>query len=439
MRLNARLRRKTALRFGANRSSFGRRITGPLVSSALAVLISRNFFATEKKIRHKIEADYAAGDPTFARMVGDLLGPPLLPRNTVTMFQDGEEIFPAMLDGIRSAQRTITFENFVFHEGRVSDAFAEAMAERARAGVRVHFLQDALGCNCLRGRAIRLMRRAGVEVEIFRFFKLTGMNFRTHRKLLTIDGRVAFIGGVGISDDWEGNGTTPGLWRDTQYRAEGPVVAQAQQAFLDNWMETRATVLHGDDYFPELAPIGDARCQVFKSSVSEGAESARLMFLLSVAAARRSVHIANAYFIPDDLCRKTLVEACQRGVSIEIITPGPDIDQQLVRMVGRARWRPLLKNGARFFEYQPARFHCKYMIVDGCWCSVGSSNLDNRSLRLNEEANLNILDQEFAAAHAKVFEQDKSRSREITLAEWRRRPILERAFASAGSLLRSQM
>jgi cardiolipin synthase len=172
-------------------------------------LISRNFFATEKKIRHKIEAEYAAGDPTFARMVGDLLGPPLLPRNRVTMFQDGHEIFPAMLEGIRSSQRTITFENFVFHEGRVSDAFAEAMAERARAGVKVHFLQDALGCNCLRGRAIRLMRRAGVEVEIFRFFKLTGMNFRTHRKLLTIDGRVAFIGGVGISDDWDGNGTTP--------------------------------------------------------------------------------------------------------------------------------------------------------------------------------------------------------------------------------------
>jgi cardiolipin synthase len=163
------------------------------------------------------------------------------------------------------------------------------------------------------------------------------------------------------------------------------------------------------------------------------------MFLLSVAAARRSVHIANAYFIPDDLCRQTLVEACHRGVNIEIITPGPDIDQQLVRMVGRARWRPLLKNGARFFEYQPARFHCKYMIVDGCWCSVGSSNLDNRSLRLNEEANLNILDQEFAAAHAKVFEQDKSRSREITLAEWRRRPIREKALAGAGSLLRSQM
>lgn len=413
---------------------------GPaLASSALAVLISRNFFTTEKKIRHKIEADYAAGDPTFARMVGDLLGPPLLESNQVIMFQNGEEIFPAMLAAIRSAQRTITFENFVFHEGRVSDEFAAALAERASAGVKVHYLQDALGCNCLHGRALRRLRRAGVQVEIFRFLRLTYINFRTHRKLLVIDGRIGFIGGVGISDDWEGDGITPGRWRDTQYRVEGPVVAQAQQAFLDNWMETRAAVLHGDAYFPELAPVGHDRCQVFKSSASEGAESARLMFLLSVAAARRTVRIANPYFIPDDLCRRTLVEARQRGVSIEIITPGPDIDQQLVRMVGRARWGPLLENGARLFEYQPARLHCKYMIVDGCWCSVGSSNLDNRSLRLNEEANLNILDEEFAAAHTKVFEQDKSHSREITLAEWRHRPIREKAFAGAGSLLRSQM
>jgi cardiolipin synthase len=410
-----------------------------LVSGTLAVLISRNFFGTEKKIRHRIVTDYAAGGTTFARTASDLFGPPLLRGNKVTMFQNGEEIFPIMLAAIRSAERTITFENFLFSEGRVSDEFAAALAERARAGVKVHFLQDALGCDCLRGRALQLMRRAGVEVEIFRFFKLTQMNFRTHRKLLVIDGRVAFIGGVGISDDWLGDGVTPGYWRDTQYRVEGPVVAQAQQAFLDNWMETRAAVLHGDAYFPEPAEAGSDRCQVFKSSASEGVESARLMFLLSMAAARRSVRIANAYFIPDDLCRQTVVEACQRGVSVEIITPGTDLDQQLVRMVGRSRWGPLLKAGARIFEYQPARFHCKYLIVDGCWCSVGSANLDNRSLRLNEEANLNVLDETFAAAHTAVFEEDKSRSREITLAEWRARPVSEKLIAGAGRLLRSQL
>jgi cardiolipin synthase len=286
---------------------------------------------------------------------------------------------------------------------------------------------------------MRLMRRSGVEVEIFRFYELTQMNFRTHRKLLIIDGRLGFIGGVGISDDWDGNGQTRGLWRDTQYRIDGPVVAQAQQAFMDNWMQTRAAVLHGDDYFPELTKAGDDLCHVFKSSASEGAESARLMFLLSVSCARHSIRIANAYFIPDDLCRQTLVEACQRGVTVEIIAPGPDIDQQTVRMVGRARWGPLLDAGARYYEYVPARFHSKYLIVDGCWCSVGSCNLDNRSLRLNEEANLDVLNEPFAAAHSAVFEQDKQRSREISFAEWRHRPLAEKVRGNAGRLLRSQM
>jgi cardiolipin synthase len=283
------------------------------------------------------------------------------------------------------------------------------------------------------------MRRAGVAVEIFRSFKLTELNFRTHRKLLVLDGRVAFLGGIGINDDWQGDGMTPGRWRDTQYRVEGPVVAQAQNAFMDNWMQTRAEVLHGERYFPALGPAGPHCCQIFKSSASEAAESARLMFLLAIAAARHSVLIANAYFIPDNLCRETLVDACRRGVRVEIITTGPDIDQKTARLVGRERWGPLLAAGARIYEYAAARFHCKYLIVDGCWCSVGSTNLDNRSLRLNEEANLNILDAAFAATHTAIFEEDKRRSREVTYAEWQRRPLRERMRGGAGMILRKQL
>jgi cardiolipin synthase len=414
-------------------------LTTSAISCAATILISRNFFATGKKIKHRIVSDYKVGSPTFTRTVGNLLGPPLLEGNRVTLLQNGKEIFPAMIEAIRAAERTITFENFVFSEGRVSDAFAEALAERARAGVKVHFLQDALGSDCLRGRAMNRMRAAGVEIEIFRFFEITQINFRTHRKLLVIDGKVGFIGGVAICDAWEGDGQKAGNWRDTQYRIEGPVVAQAQQAFMENWMQTRAAVLHGDAYFPELPPVGDDLCHVFKSSADEGSDSARLMFLLSIAAAQHSIRIANAYFLPDDLCRQTLVEACQRGVQVEIVTSGPDTDQTKVRKVGRARWRPLLEAGARFYEYQPARFHCKYMIVDDCWCSVGSCNLDNRSLRLNEEANLNILDKSFSAKHLEAFQQDKARSREITFDEWRHRPLSEKAIGRIGSLFRTQI
>jgi cardiolipin synthase len=180
-------------------------------------------------------------------------------------------------------------------------------------------------------------------------------------------------------------------------------------------------------------------CQVFKSSAGEGSDSARLMLLVSIAAARRHIRIANAYFIPDKLCLQTLLDALRRGVKVEIITPGPDIDAQLVRAVGKTHWRRLLEAGARFYEYQPARFHCKYLLVDDCWASVGSANLDNRSLSLNEEANLNVLDEKFVAAHTKVFEEDKSHSREITLDDWRQRPWREKIRGHVGSLLASQM
>lgn len=302
----------------------------------------------------------------------------------------------------------------------------------------MHFLQDALGCANLRGHAMNLLRKSPVELEIFRFLKLT-VNFRTHRKLLVIDGHTGFIGGTGISDDWDGDGCTPGRWRDSHYRVEGPAVAQMQQAFVDNWLQTRAALLHGDEYFPKLEAVGQHRCQIFKSSAGEGSDSARLMLLVSIAAARHSIRIANAYFIPDKLCLRTLLEALSRGVRVEIITPGTDTDAQLVRAVSKTRWRRLLEAGARFYEYQPARFHCKYLLVDDVWASMGSANLDNRSLSLNEEANLNVLDRDFVAAHTRVFEADKGYSREVTLDDWRHRPLNEKIKGRLGSVLRAQM
>ncbi len=267
------------------------------------------FFHRRKKIGHRIEAGYSAGDDVFARTMGQLLGPPLLKGNKVTVFENGEQIFPALLEGIRSAERTITFENFLWDEGEVTDAFAAALIERARAGVKVHFLQDALGCDHLRGRAMNALRRSPVELEIFRFLKLI-VNFRTHRKLLVIDGKTGFIGGTGISDSWKGNGRTPGLWRDSHYRVEGPAVAQMQQAFMDNWLQTRAWLLHGDAYFPELKPVGNQMCQVFKSSAGEGSDSARLMLLVSIASARRTHSDRERVFHP----RSPLHADAARGV-----------------------------------------------------------------------------------------------------------------------------
>ena len=319
------------------------------IGGAAAVIFSRNFLETEKKLTHLIETDYGVSDPPFVHTMSQLLGPPLLHGNAVDILQNGSEIFPRMIAAIRSAQRSITFENFVFNDGYVARAFADAMSERARAGVKVHFLQDALGCDCIHGDIMKRMKQSGVEVEIFRYYNLTRFNHRTHRKLLTIDGRRGFVGGVGIADTWDGHGDQPDHWRDTQYEVEGPVVAQMQQAFLDNWMQTRNCLLHGDDYFPAVPARGKLLAQIFKSAVTEGADSARMMFLFSIAAARRSIRIVNPYFIPDPLVLSMLLQARRRGVSIEVIAPSEKIDQRVVRCVWRARWGALLKSGLKIY------------------------------------------------------------------------------------------
>lgn len=419
-------------------SSTGQLLGAALLGGVVATFLSRNFFESEKKVTHEIVLDYGVEDEQFTRTISQLMGPPLIQGNSIEILENGAAIFPAMLEAIRSANRTITLENFVFSQGRITAQFAEALAERARSGVAVHFLQDAMGCNCLHGEEFRKLAAAGAKVEIFRYFHLR-FNERTHRKLLIIDGKAGFIGGAGISDEWDGDGDHPGCWRDLQYRVRGPVVAQMQQAFLDNWMQTRGEVLHGEAYFPALKHEGQLISQVFQSSSSEGADSARLMFLFSIAAARRTIRIANAYFIPDDLTIQTLLDARKRGVDIEIITPSEHIDQRVVRYVGRSRWRRLLESGVRFYEFQPARYHCKYMIVDEAWCSVGSCNFDNRSLRLNEEANLNILDRSFARIHSAIFDRDRAQSRHITLTEWLNRPLAEKLQGHAACLLRSQL
>src|SRR5688500_15641313 len=208
---------------------------------------------------------------------------------------------------------------------------------------------------------------------------------------------------------------------------------------MDNWLKTRSRVLHAEEYFPELKPQGSYRAQVFMSSPSEGSESARLMYLMSIASAGRSVRIANAYFVPDDLSVQTLVDARRRGVRVEIIVPGEHVDTDVTRRAGRSRWGALLEAGAEIYEYKPTMYHCKVMIVDDLWTSVGSTNFDNRSFRLNDEANLNVYDAEFARDQVIVFEQDKGRSRRVTLDEWKNRPWTEKLKERAAGLLRSQL
>lgn len=396
----------------------------------------------EKQIRYELTHRFAVEDPQFVRSMGQLLGPAIVPGNRVTSLQNGDRIFPSMLEAIRGAQESITFETYIYWSGEIGRQFAEALCDRARAGVKVHVLLDWLGAGKIDKKFLEEMAGAGVEVERYHplhWYDWSRVNHRTHRKLLVVDGKIGFTGGVGIADAWTGKGDTPDHWRDSHFKIEGPAVAQMQAAFGDNWIKARAKVLFGSAYYPELTQLGRSRAQVFKSSSDEGSESVRLMYLLSIASAAKSIKLQAAYFVPDDLAIETLVTARQRGVTIEIIVPGPHTDSEIVKGASRSRWGPLLDAGVLVYEFQPALYHCKVLIVDDLWVSVGSTNFDNRSFRLNDEANLNVYDAAFAAEQAAVFEIDKSVSRLMTREEFKERSRGKKIFDALTGLLRHQL
>jgi cardiolipin synthase len=411
------------------------------VAATLAILIV-NLSPPERKVERRIRPLYTVGDPQFLRSMGTLLGPPIVDGNQVEAFQNGDQIFPAMLEAIRGAERTIAFETYIYWSGNVGKRFADAFSERARAGVDVHVLLDWVGSGKMDEALLDEMRRAGVTIRKYHplhWYHLSRMNNRTHRKLLVVDGRIGFTGGVGIADVWSGHAQDPDHWRDSHFRIEGPAVGQMQSAFMDNWMETEGEVLHGETYFPEIPRRGEALAQVFSSSPGQGSESVRLMYLLSIACAGRSIRIAASYFVPDDLSVASLVAARKRNVVVEIIVPGPIIDAKIVRKASRARWGDLLRAGVSIYEYQPTMYHSKVMTVDDLWVSVGSTNFDDRSFRLNDETNLNVLDRDFALKVTAAFEADKAHAHLVTLEEWEHRPWTEKLTERVAALFRSQL
>lgn len=413
-----------------------------LVAVLAGGLLFMNLNVAEKKIEREIPHLYAADDPQFMRSMGVLLGPAILEGNKATELINGDRIFPAMLESIRGARKTILFETYIYWSGDIGNEFADALSERARAGVKVHVLMDWIGSGKADEAMIDKMKVAGVEVEKFhplRWYNLGRMNNRTHRKLLIVDGGVGFTGGVGIAEIWTGNAQSPDHWRDSHFRVEGPVVAQMQSVMLDNWSKTTGKVLHGAPYFPPIKPAGNQNAQVFSSSPNGGSESMLMMYMMAIAAATRSIDISSSYFVPDELTRKTLVSAVKRGVRVRIITPGEHMDAETVRRASRGLWGDLLEAGVEMHEYQPTMYHVKAMIVDGLMTSVGSTNFDVRSFRLNDEANLNVYDTAFARRQTEVFEADLKQSRRITFEAWRDRPwsdkLREHTLALIGPLL----
>ena len=404
-------------------------IAAAVVTTLIAVALLINFHTPEKKVQHQVHHLYGVLDPQFEREMGTLLGPAILPGNQVTALQNGDEIFPAMLKAIRAAQYTINFETYIYWSGRTGEEFAEALIERVRADVKIHLMLDWLGSKKMSPQLVKRMQDAGVQIERYHalhWYSLGKLNNRTHRKVLIVDGRIGFTGGVGIADEWTGHAEDPDHWRDMHFRIEGPVVAQFQAAFLDNWIKTTGRVLNGDTYFPTLTPVAEIKMHMFMSSPAGGSESMRLMYLMAITAAQRSIDIEAAYFIPDALMSRELIRARERGVRIRLLLPDKHIDSETVRIASKRAWGSLLEQGVEIHRYEPTMLHCKMLIFDQYMVSVGSTNFDMRSFELNDEASLNIYDSAFAQGMTEVFEADLKASTSYNFSRWKNRPLSEK-------------
>lgn len=372
--------------------------------------------------------------------------------NKIAVFTNGPSFYPAMLEAIAAATRSINMECYVFQPGRVADQFIAALSERARHGVNVTIVVDAIGSFSLWGRPVRRLRKAGCRIESYqrlRWYLLARLNNRTHRELLVLDGRVAFIGGAGIADWWmyPSRRARAGKavsfrkrqpWRDTMARIEGPVVAALQGVAAENWLECCGEIITGPDYFPELEPCGDTTAFVIKSSPSDRATASRVAFQLLMEGADHHVRLCTPYFLPDRALRRALVDVRKRGVAVTVIVPGRHTDQKWVQLASRRMWGALLKAGVEIYEYRQTMTHAKVLIVDELWSVIGTTNIDNRSFEHNDEVSLAMRDPAVAARLLQDYERDILDSEAIPLARWQRRPLWEKVVGTFTWILERQ-
>ncbi len=417
------------------------KIVTTVVLTVVAVLLVSNLSLGNKPLDAPVTMHFTVADSQFERAIGSVLTPALVPGNRVDELINGDRIFPRMLNAIRSARRSITLETYIYFSGDTGGTFSDALSNQAANGVQVLVLLDWVGGE-LDDELLEKMRASGVKIQRYnapRWYNLGRFNNRTHRKLMIVDGELGFIGGVGLADKWSGNAQDSDHWRDTHFVVQGPVVAQMQSAFMDNWLQTTGEALQSVDYFPALEEAGSLKAQVFNASPAGGAKNMQLLYMMSIAAAAHSINLSVAYFLPDEVAIQAFVSAARRGVRIRIIVPGPHMDMVLVRHASRATWRPLLEAGVEIYEYQPTMFHCKVLVVDALWSSVGSSNFDSRSFSVNDEANMNVYDANFARRQELVFEHDLQQSLRVTLVDWRDRSHWTKILDWSATLLRSQL
>jgi cardiolipin synthase A/B len=379
----------------------------------------------------------AVGTVEFENILKQVLLSPKVEGNEIQMLQNGEEIFPAMLADIRAAQRSITLETFEFFGDEITEVFSEALAERAEAGLPVHVILDFVGSRKANPKHLERMEDAGVHLVRWRkpvWYQSSRMSFRTHRKLLVVDGRIGFIGSANLIDLSLGSPASGGF-RENHFRLSGPIVGQLQGAFMENWLLARGELLLGESFFPTLERTGDQKFQLVQSSPREGAKRMRTCYLLGINGARRSLRIAAAYFYPDPGMKQALMDAAKRGVQIDVLIPGEAIDKDFHRFATRNRWGPLLEAGIRIHEYEKAMYHAKVLIADDSWATTGSANFNNRSFRIDDETNLNIFSPDFVQTLIEQFDEDVAVSHTAQLERWQHRPWHERFRGWLGNLI----
>ncbi|HEX2930493.1 MAG TPA: cardiolipin synthase [Candidatus Binatia bacterium] len=374
------------------------------------------------------------GEASFFRTIEAHTDAPIVGENRIEVLLNGDETFPTMLRDIRNAKLTITFAQYLYEDGSIAREMAQAFAERCRAGIKANILLDSHGSGQAPSEIIATMKDAGCHVEYFRRIEAAGIifpwkllryNYRSHRRVLVIDGKIGFTGGYGISEAWTGNGRTPEHWRDTNVRIQGPVVRFLQAAFAESWLETTGIAVGGDGYFPRLEPAGSITAQIVKSSPTGGSFQNYMLFLLSINSAKESVLITNPYFIPDDVMTEALVKAAGRGVRVLVLLPG-ESDSELTYTASRSHYGPLLLGGVKIYEYKASLMHAKTIVVDGVWSTIGSTNFDNRSFALNQEINLTVYDRGIARRLEEIFHDDLKYSEPISYEQWQARGLFER-------------
>lgn len=417
---------------------------------AAALGVGLAWYASDS-LRHRREGAFGyelvegvdAGSADFKAAAEALTGQPISQGSSAEPLVNGDRIFPALLETIRAARRTLCLETYVYWRGEIATEVAAAVCERAAAGVECKVLVDAVGAAKIERRLLDEMREAGATVCLFRPpkpYALRRLANRTHRRLLIADGRVGMTGGVGIAGEWEGDAQGPGEWRDTHLRVSGPVVRGMQGAFAEHWLEATGEVLVGESFLPPLEPEPDGEAvQLVRSTAGVGDTNAEAIYYLAIASARRSLDLCAAYFAPRPAFTDALCTAAARGVEVRIVVPGPHIDKGFVRTAGRAAYGRLLHGGVRIFEYQPTMLHAKSMAVDGRWTTVGTMNFDNRSFQLHDEVTLGVWSERFNRLVGESFEADLERSEEIDASRWRRRSPRLRALERATRVIRREL